>query len=206
METKSRTTFKILHLASIFSIILFCFGCSTLSQKDTTSSLIIVSAILEKNEPLVNELIRPVFEVVTIRRGDREISFSERSDHYYYFQNVPAGQYEIGELKHLLQKGMGGNSFSNVSVSKAISPPLTREDRNMTIVDVEPGSIVFMGEIEVNANIRAFAPTDIQAKLRKTITAETRAIDYLIRNYPRSEWANLAKDRSKTLKVIQVGE
>lgn len=193
----------------IFGILLLIHsigGCITLNQKDTASSLIIVSAILEKDEPILDEFIRPVFDVVTIRRGDREISYSERSEHYYYFQNIPSGQYEIGELKHLIQKGMGGNSFSNVSVSKSISPPLTRDDRNMTIIDVEPGSIVFMGEIEVKANIRAFGPTSIDAKFRKTISAETRAIDYLIRNYPRSQWANIAKDRSKTLNVIKIGE
>lgn len=196
------------RLTQLTCLALFTFfinSCFTFNQSGSQSSLIIVSVTLEKDEPFVNEWIEPTFDNVTILKGEREISYSKQAGHYYYFQNLTPGQYEIGNLIHLLNKGNGGNSMVNENMPQSIGLPLTREDRLMTVVDIEPGSIVFLGEIQVKAIIRVKSPMEVYAKLNKSISAEKRAMTYLTRNFPRSSWTALAKDRTNSLNIISIG-
>jgi hypothetical protein len=192
---------KYLSIAIIFFSVSACF---TFNPRSSRLSLIIVSATLEKDEPLVNELIDPGFDKVTLFRGEKEITYSEKSGHFYYFQNLPPGQYELGNLIHLLNKGNAGHPIANNHMPQKIEPPLTRDDRMKTIVNVEPGSIHFLGEVQVKANITVKNPVDISASFSKSIEAEKRAMNHLMRNYPRSGWAELAKDRLKSLNVINL--
>jgi hypothetical protein len=198
-------TRKLTKLTILVFFVFFINSCFTFNQSGSQSSLVIVSVTLEKDEPFINEWMEPTFDNVTIFKGDREISYSKQSGHYYYFQNLTPGQYEIGNLVHLFNKGNGGNSMANDYMPQTIGLPLTREDRLMTVVDIEPGSIVFLGEIQVKTVFRVKSPMEVFAKLNKSISAEKRAMSYLTRNFPRSSWAALAKDRSDSLNIISVG-
>jgi hypothetical protein len=168
--------------------------------------MIIVSATLEKDEPLLDEFFDPKFDRVTLRKGEMELVPSESSGHYYYFQNLKPGQYEIGELVHFLLKGNGGNFQGHASNKKSIQPTFSPEERLKTLVDLEPGSVVFLGEIQVRAQIRYTEPTIVESKFTKSVSAERRAMEYLMRNFPRSGWAELAKSRLSTLQSIQISE
>lgn len=183
-------------------LLISTLSCYSFNPKSAQSSMIILSAILEKDEPIINEFWEAKFDNVTIRKGDSSISYSEKSDHYFYFTNLTPGQYELGELTHLIQKGNGGNSFASSKSLSSIKPPLTREDRKLTYVNLEPGSVVFMGEIYVKADLKLKGDIEIQAKLNKEISAEKRAIDYFLKNFPRSGWADLLKERKKNLSTI----
>lgn len=182
----------------------FCLGCYSFNPKSAQSSMIILSAILEKDEPIINEFWDAKFDNVTLRKGDVSISYSEKSDHYFYFSNLTPGQYELGELIHLIQKGNGGNAFASTKSLSSIKPPLTREDRMLTYVNLEPGSVVFMGEVYVKADLKLKGDIEIKAKLNKDISAEKRAIDYFLKNFPRSGWAELLKERKKNLSTITI--
>ncbi len=179
-------------------------GCFTFNPRNSQRSLIIVSATLEKDEPIVDELFQSHFHNVTLKSGEKEISYTKKSGHYYYFQNLTAGQYELGSLVHYLNRGIAGNPQINRDGLLTLEPPLTQEDRLKTLVNLEPGSVLFLGEIQVKAMIRTREPIQIQATYSKSPEAERRALNHLIRNYPRSGWAELAKDRLKALGTISL--
>lgn len=197
---------KVIKVGLLLVLVLAIQGCFTFNPSGSRSSLIIVSVMLDKDESLVNEIVEPVFDKVSLYRGNREIIYSKRSGHYYYFQNLLPGQYELGEMVHLIQKGNAGNSFANRDVPNSIRPPLTREDRLKTLVNLEPGSVVFLGEVQVNAVFRVKEDPVITGSFRRSISAEKRAMNHLMRSFPRSGWAALAKERLKSLNVINLGD
>lgn len=190
----------------LIGLSLFGSSCFTFNPKGSQSSLIILAVTLEKDEPFINEWVEPTFHKVTLFKGEKEISYSRQSGHYYYFQNLSPGQYEIGNVIHLLHKGTGGHGMGNADRPQTIELPFTIEDRLETIVDLEPGALVFMGEIQVKSNITVREPIDTIARFSKSLAAEKRALNHLVRNHSRSGWAALAKERLASLNILSVGE
>lgn len=196
--------FRILQNSLAIIVFMNSFSCYTINPKNAQSSMIILSAFLEKDEPFINEFIEPQFDRITIRQGDRNISYSEKSGNYFYFSNLSPGQYEIGEMIHLIQKGNGGNSFGNSKSLSSIEPPLTQNDKSSTYINLEPGTVAFMGEVTVFVDLHIKGSMEIRASLNKDITSEKRAIDYFIKNYPRSGWVDLLKERKQSLNAITI--
>lgn len=182
----------------------FLTGCYTFNPRSDQMSLIIVSAILEKEEPILDELFQPYFHKVTLRKGEMEMIYSKNSSHYFYFQNLSPGQYELGTVVHYLNRGMGGQMHANQSVPQVIEPPLTKEDRLLTLVNVEPGSVHFLGELLVKVKIQNKEPIQLEGRWNKSVEAERRALNHLIRNFPRSGWSEFAKDRLTLLNQLRM--
>jgi hypothetical protein len=193
-----------IKILTAFFVSMNLVSCYSINPKNAQSSMIILSAFLEKDEPFINEFIDPQFDSISIRQGDKKISYSEKSGNYFYFTNLSPGQYEIGEMIHLIQKGNGGNSFANSKSLASIEPPLTQNDKSSTYINLEPGSVAFMGEITVFVDLHIKGSMEIKATLNKDITSEKRAIDYFIKNYPRSGWIEPLKERKLSLNAITV--
>ncbi len=103
----------------ILSVLFALFPeCSSFSPRNAQSSLIIVQMTIVKDEMLVDELMDPRFQKVTLRKGESVIQFNENSEHYYYFQNLKEGQYEIFDAIHLLNRGASDFSYGSTKTAK----------------------------------------------------------------------------------------
>lgn len=173
--------------------------CSSFSPRNAQSSLIILHMTIVKDEMLVDELTDPRFQKVTLRKGESLIQFSENSEHYYYFQNLKEGQYEIFDAIHLLNRGASDFSYGSTKQPNKIDIDFDRKEIESSRVNLEPGSVVFMGSIAVTVNFKFKNEPEILVRYSKTNEEEIAAMDHLYKNYPRSGWGQKAKNRLKLL-------
>ncbi|MCU0824454.1 MAG: hypothetical protein MUF77_07405 [Leptospira sp.] len=173
--------------------------CSSFSPRNAQSSLIILHMTIVKDEMLVDELTDPRFQKVTLRTGESLIQFSENSEHYYYFQNLKEGQYEIFDAIHLLNRGASDFSYGSTKQPNKIDIDFDRKEIESSRVNLEPGSVVFMGSIAVTVNFKFKNEPEILVRYSKTNEEEIAAMDHLYKNYPRSGWGQKAKNRLKLL-------
>lgn len=173
--------------------------CSSFGPKNSQSSLIIVQMTIVKDEMILDELIDPRFQKVTLRKGENTIEYSESSSQYYYFQNLKEGQYEIDDAVHLLNRGASDFAFSSTKQPNKIDVDFEREEIQKSRVDLQPGTIVFMGSFLVTADFKFKSEPKITVRYSKTNEEELAAMDHLYKNFPRSGWGQKAKNRVKLL-------
>ncbi|GBF43568.1 hypothetical protein LPTSP2_28700 [Leptospira ellinghausenii] len=173
--------------------------CSSFGPKNSQSSLIIVHMTIVKDEMILDELIDPRFQKVTLRKGEKSIEYSESSEHYYYFQNLKEGQYEIFDAVHLLNRGASDFAFSSTKQANKIDIDFDPEEIRKSRVDLQPGTVVFMGSFHVTVDFKFQEEPKISVRYSKTNEEELAAMDHLYKNYPRSGWGQKAKNRVKLL-------
>ncbi|WP_345702365.1 hypothetical protein [Leptospira bouyouniensis] len=173
--------------------------CSSFGPKNSQSSLIIVHMTIVKDEMILDELIDPRFQKVSLRKGDKSIEYSESSEHYYYFQNLKEGQYEIYDAIHLLNRGASDFAFSSTKQPNKIDIDFDLEDIRKSRVDLQPGTVVFMGSFHVTVDFKFQEEPKIKVRFSKTNEEELAAMDHLHKNFPRSGWGQKAKSRVKLL-------
>ncbi|WP_342353526.1 hypothetical protein [Leptospira bouyouniensis] len=173
--------------------------CSSFGPKNSQSSLIIVHMTIVKDEMILDELIDPRFQKVSLRKGDKSIEYSESSEHYYYFQNLKEGQYEIYDAIHLLNRGASDFAFSSTKQPNKIDIDFDLEDIRKSRIDLQPGTVVFMGSFHVTVDFKFQEEPKIKVRFSKTNEEELAAMDHLHKNFPRSGWGQKAKSRVKLL-------
>lgn len=173
--------------------------CSTFSPKNAQSSLIIVQMTIVKDEMLIDELMDPRFQKVTLRKGDSLFEFKENSEHYYYFQNLKEGQYEIFDAVHLLNRGASDFAFGSTKQPAKISLEFDKKDIDSSRIDLEPSTVVFMGSFHVHVDFKFKNEPEIKIRFSKSNEEERAAMEHLYKNYPRSGWGQKAKNRLKLL-------
>lgn len=173
--------------------------CSSFGPKNSQSSLIIVHMTIVKDEMILDELIDPRFQKVTLRKGEKSIEYSESSEHYYYFQNLKEGQYEIFDAIHLLNRGASDFAFSSTKQPNKIDIDFDIEDIRKSRIDLQPGTVVFMGSFHVTVDFKFQEEPKIKVRYSKTNEEELAAMDHLHKNFPRSGWGQKAKSRVKLL-------
>ncbi|TGL65605.1 hypothetical protein [Leptospira jelokensis] len=173
--------------------------CSSFGPKNSQSSLIIVHMTIVKDEMILDELIDPRFQKVTLRKGEKSIEYSESSGHYYYFQNLKEGQYEIFDAIHLLNRGASDFAFGSTKQPNKIDIDFELDDIRKSRIDLLPGTVVFMGSFHVTVDFKFQEEPKITVRYSKTNEEELAAMDHLYKNYPRSGWGQKAKNRVKLL-------
>ncbi|TGL23969.1 hypothetical protein EHQ46_02225 [Leptospira yanagawae] len=173
--------------------------CSSFGPKNSQSSLIIVHMTIVKDEMILDELIDPRFQKVTLRKGEKSIEYSESSGHYYYFQNLKEGQYEIFDAIHLLNRGASDFAFGSTKQPNKIDIDFDLDDIRKSRIDLLPGTVVFMGSFHVTVDFKFQEEPKITVRYSKTNEEELAAMDHLYKNYPRSGWGQKAKNRVKLL-------
>lgn len=173
--------------------------CSSFAPKNSQSSLIIVHMTIVKDEMILDELIDPRFQKVTLRKGEKSIEYSESSGHYYYFQNLKEGQYEIFDAIHLLNRGASDFAFGSTKQPNKIDIDFDLDDIRKSRIDLLPGTVVFMGSFHVTVDFKFQEEPKITVRYSKTNEEELAAMDHLYKNYPRSGWGQKAKNRVKLL-------
>jgi hypothetical protein len=176
--------------------------CSTFGPRNEQSSLIILQMTLQKDELLLDEFVDPRFQKVTLRKGDSTYEYSENSEHYYYFQNLKDGQYEIYDAVHLLNRGASDVSYGSTKQPDKIDIDFDKKEIEPTRLNLEPGSVVFMGTFHIKVNFKFQGEPEIIVKFSKTVEQERAAFDHLYKNYPRNGWGQKAKARSKFIQSI----
>ena len=171
----------------LFFAMLLLPECSTFGPKNAQSSLIIVQMTLQKDELLLDEFLDPRFQKVTLRKGDSTYEYSENSEHYYYFQNLKEGQYEIYDAVHLLNRGASDFSYGSTKQASKVDIDFDKKDIESSRLNLEPGTVVFMGTIHVRVNFKFQGEPEIKIKFSKTIEEESAAFDYLYKNYPKQK-------------------
>jgi hypothetical protein len=157
---------------------------------------------LQKDELLLDEFVDPRFQKVTLRKGDSTYEYSENSDHYYYFQNLKDGQYEIYDAVHLLNRGASDFPYGSTKQPEKIDIDFDKKEIDLTKITLEPGSVVFMGTFNIKVNLKFKGDPEIIVKFSKTVEEERAAIDYLYKNYPRNGWGQKAKQKSKLFQSL----
>ncbi|MDF3820750.1 hypothetical protein P3G55_12610 [Leptospira sp. 96542] len=204
-ETKQPSRFErmsrsLVRKFLILGVLFYLFPeCSSFGPKNAQSSLIIVHMTITKDEMLLDELIDPRFQKVTLRKGDAQFEYKENSEHYYYFQNLKDGQYEIFDAVHLLNRGASDFAFGSTKQPTKIDVDFDREVVTNSRVNLEPGTIVFMGSFHVKVDFKFQTEPEISVKYSKTNEDEREAMDHLYRNFPRTGWGQKAKNRLKLL-------
>lgn len=189
-------------ITTVFLLTFLFPECSTFNPKNGQSSLIILQLTLTKDEVLLDELAEAKFQKVTIRKGESVFEFSENIGNYYYFQNVKEGQYEVYDAVHLLNRGATEFAFASTKQLTKIEVPFDSETISKTRLDLEPGSVSFMGTIHVIADFKFREDPTIKVKFSKSLEDEREALDTLYKNFPRSGWGQKAKSRLKLLNSI----
>lgn len=176
--------------------------CSSFGPKNSQSSLIIVNMTIVKDEMILDELIDPRFQKVTLRKGENTIEYSESSGHYYYFQNLKEGQYEIFDAIHLLNRGASDFAFGSTKQPNKIDIDFDLDDIRKSRVDLQPGTVVFLGTFHVSVDFKFQEEPKITVRYSKTNEEELAAMDHLYKNYPRTGWGQKAKNRVKLLSTF----
>ncbi|GBF51449.1 hypothetical protein LPTSP4_29860 [Leptospira ryugenii] len=192
----------IVKFASIFLVFMILPECSTFGPRNNQSSLIILQMTLQKDELLLDELIDPRFQKVTLRKGDSTYEFSENSGDYYYFQNLKEGQYEVYDAVHLLNRGASDFPYGSTKQTPKIDIDFDKKDIEATRLELKPGTVVFMGTFHVKVNFKYNAEPEIKMVFSKNLEDEEAAYDYLYKNYPKNGWGQKAKTRAKFLQSI----
>ncbi|MCZ8343120.1 MAG: hypothetical protein O9301_08820 [Leptospira sp.] len=152
-----------------------------------------------KDEMLVDELMDPRFQKVTLRKGESVIQFNENSESYYYFQNLKEGQYEIFDAIHLLNRGASDFSYGSTKQPNKIDIGFEKKEIESSRINLEPSSVVFMGSFAVTVSFKFKNEPEILVRYSKTNEDEIAAMEHLYKNYPRSGWGQKAKNRLKLL-------
>ncbi|TGM55906.1 hypothetical protein EHQ91_13530 [Leptospira biflexa] len=173
--------------------------CSSFGPKNSQSSLIIIQMTIVKDEMILDELIDPRFQKVTLRKGEKSIEYSESSGHYYYFQNLKEGQYEVYDAIHLLNRGASDFTFSSTKQPNKIDIDFDIDTVRKSRVDLQPGTVIFMGSFHVTVDFKFQEEPKITIRYSKTNEEELAAMDHLHKNFPRSGWGQKAKNRVKLL-------
>ncbi|ABZ95683.1 hypothetical protein EHQ92_02935 [Leptospira biflexa] len=173
--------------------------CSSFGPKNSQSSLIIIQMTIVKDEMILDELIDPRFQKVTLRKGEKSIEYSESSGHYYYFQNLKEGQYEVYDAIHLLNRGASDFAFSSTKQPNKIDIDFDIDTVRKSRVDLQPGTVIFMGSFHVTVDFKFQEEPKITIRYSKTNEEELAAMDHLHKNFPRSGWGQKAKNRVKLL-------
>ncbi len=189
-------------LGILFCVSLLLPDCSTFGPKNESSSLIIIQMNLQKDELLLDEFVDPRFQKVTLRKGDSTYEYSENSAHYYYFQNLKDGQYEIYDAVHLLNRGGSDIAVESTKQLDKIDIDFEKKDIEATRINLQPGSVVFMGTFHINVNFKFQNDPEIKVIFTKTAEQERAAFEYLYKNYPKNGWGQKAKSRAKFLESI----
>lgn len=176
--------------------------CTSFGPKNSQSSLIIVNMTIVKDEMILDELIDPRFQKVTLRKGEKTIEYNESSGHYYYFQNLKEGQYEIFDAIHLLNRGASDFAFSSTKQPNKIDIDFDLDEIRKSRVDLQPGTVVFMGTFHVSVDFKFQEEPKITVRYSKTNEEELAAMDHLYKNYPRTGWGQKAKNRVKLLSTF----
>jgi hypothetical protein len=186
----------------LFLVSLLLPECSTFGPRNAQSSLIIIQMNLQKDELLLDEFVDPRFQKVTLRKGDSVYEYSENSEHYYYFQNLKPGQYEIYDAVHLLNRGASDFPSGSTKQPMKINIDFDKKEIDSTRLNLEPGTVVFMGTFNVRVNFKFQGEPEIIVKYSKSIEEEQAAFDHLYKNYPRNGWGQKAKARAKFMQSI----
>ncbi|BDA80537.1 hypothetical protein LPTSP3_g34670 [Leptospira kobayashii] len=183
----------------LFVLFLLFPECSTFGPRNAQSSLIIVQMTLQKDELLLDELIDPRFQKVTLRKGDFVYEYSENSEHYYYFQNLKEGQYEIYDAVHLLNRGASDFPYGSTKQPSKIDIDFDKKEIESSRLNLEPGTVVFLGTFHVRVTFKFQDEPVITIRQSKTVEEERLALEHLYKNYPRNAWGQKAKARLKFL-------
>ncbi|WP_246052289.1 hypothetical protein [Leptospira idonii] len=176
--------------------------CSTFGPRNAQSSLIIVQMTLQKDELLLDELIDPRFQKVTLRKGDSVYEYSENTENYYYFQNLKEGQYEIYDAIHLLNRGASDFAYGSTKQPAKIDIDFDRKDIDVSRLNLEPGTVTFLGTFHVKVNFKFQEEPEIKVRFSKTMEEERAAFEHLYKNYPRNGWGQKAKNRLKFINSV----
>ncbi|PJZ84387.1 hypothetical protein [Leptospira harrisiae] len=195
-----KITSGIFRKVLILFLITYLFPeCSSFGPKNAQSSLIILHMTIVKDEMVLDELIDPRFQKVTLRKGDKSFEYNESSEHYYYFQNLKEGQYEIYDAVHLLNRGASDFAFGSTKQPTKIDIDFDRADIEKSRVDLQPGTVVFMGSFHVTVDFKFQEEPKIAIRYSKSNEEELAAMEHLYKNYPRTGWGQKAKNRVKLL-------
>ncbi|EMY62607.1 hypothetical protein [Leptospira terpstrae] len=195
-----RITSGIFRKFLILFLITYLFpDCSSFGPKNAQSSLIIVHMTIVKDEMVLDELIDPRFQKVTLKKGEKSFEYNESSEHYYYFQNLKEGQYEIYDAVHLLNRGASDFSFGSTKQPTKIDIDFDRSEIEKSRIDLQPGTVVFMGSFHVIVDFKFQEEPKITIRYSKSNEEELAAMDHLYKNFPRTGWGQKAKNRIKLL-------
>jgi hypothetical protein len=186
----------------IFFVFLLLPDCSTFGPRNESSSLIIIQMNLQKDELMLDEFVDPRFQKVTLRKGDSTYEYSENSNHYYYFQNLKDGQYEVYDAVHLLNRGGSDIATGSTKQPDKIDIDFEKKDIESTRINLEPGNVVFMGTFNIRVNFKFQGEPEITVKFSKTFEQEKAAFEHLYKNYPRNGWGQKAKERAKFIQSL----
>lgn len=195
-----RITSGIFRKFLILFLITYLFPeCSSFGPKNAQSSLIIVHMTIVKDEMVLDELIDPRFQKVTLKKGEKSFEYNESSEHYYYFQNLKEGQYEIYDAVHLLNRGASDFAFGSTKQPTKIDIDFDRSEIEKSRIDLQPGTVVFMGSFHVIVDFKFQEEPKITIRYSKSNEEELAAMDHLYKNFPRTGWGQKAKNRIKLL-------
>lgn len=195
-----RITSGIFRKFLILFLITYLFpDCSSFGPKNAQSSLIIVHMTIVKDEMVLDELIDPRFQKVTLKKGEKSFEYNESSEHYYYFQNLKEGQYEIYDAVHLLNRGASDFAFGSTKQPTKIDIDFDRSEIEKSRIDLQPGTVVFMGSFHVIVDFKFQEEPKITIRYSKSNEEELAAMDHLYKNFPRTGWGQKAKNRIKLL-------
>lgn len=195
-----KITSGIFRKLMILFLITYLFPeCSSFGPKNAQSSLIIAHMTIVKDEMVLDELIDPRFQKVTLKKGDKTFEYNESSEHYYYFQNLKEGQYEIHDAVHLLNRGASDFAFGSTKQPTKIDIDFDRKDIEKSRVDLQPGTVVFLGSFHVTVDFKFQEEPKITIRYSKSNEEELAAMDHLYKNFPRTGWGQKAKNRIKLL-------
>lgn len=195
-----RITSGIFRKFLILFLITYLFPeCSSFGPKNAQSSLIIVHMTIVKDEMVLDELIDPRFQKVTLKKGEKSFEYNESSEHYYYFQNLKEGQYEIYDAVHLLNRGASDFAFGSTKQPTKIDIDFNRSEIEKSRIDLQPGTVVFMGSFHVIVDFKFQEEPKITIRYSKSNEEELAAMDHLYKNFPRTGWGQKAKNRIKLL-------
>ncbi|TGL60369.1 hypothetical protein EHQ58_07700 [Leptospira ognonensis] len=186
----------------LFLVSLLLPECSSFGPKNESSSLIILQVNLVKDELLLDEFVDPRLQKVTLRKGDSTYEYSENSEHYYYFQNLKDGQYEIYDAVHLLNRGGSDTASGSTKQPDKIDIDFDKKAIEATRLNLEPGSVVFMGTFNIKVNFKFQGEPEITVNFSKTVEQEKAAFEHLYKNFPRNGWGQKAKSRAKFIQSI----